>query len=181
MRTRLPSIGLKQSCDRNRFSPKYFGKSALPSSLVTIVRPKFTPKLPIPFDDHHPHLIHPSLVRPRHQPRRLRIQSVVLPQYSTFSGQTDRQTDTQTHRLTHGLGDRSVRRTLTLYYIESERRAKMRSFRSIYHHPRTGNRCRGQGACWMARKLTVGLASHWTSFTDAWLIRLRTQWPRWSL
>ena len=29
--------------------------------MVTMGRPKFTPKLPISFDDHHPHLIHPSL------------------------------------------------------------------------------------------------------------------------
>jgi len=39
-----------------------------------------------------------------------------LPQY-TF------RTDTQTERPTDGLGDRSVRRVLTLYYIDREQRA----------------------------------------------------------
>jgi len=44
------------------------------------------------FDDHYPHLIHPSLDRPTHHPNGIRIQSAVLPQY-TF--RTDRQTDRQ--------------------------------------------------------------------------------------
>ena len=44
--------------------------------------------------------------------------------HSTFSGQTDRQTDRHPNQHTrHETGDRSVRRALTLYYIDSERRA----------------------------------------------------------
>jgi len=38
--------------------------------LVTVGRPKFTPKTALPFDDHHPHLIHPSLNRP-HSPSQM--------------------------------------------------------------------------------------------------------------
>jgi len=33
-------------------------------------RPKFTPNCPFPFDDYNPHLIHPSIDRPRSIPKR---------------------------------------------------------------------------------------------------------------
>jgi len=47
-------------------------------------------------------------------PNSIWIQSAILPQY-TF--QTDRHTD----RLTDGISNRSVRRALTLYYLDGER------------------------------------------------------------
>ena len=58
---------------------------------------------------------------PLSTPNGIRIQSAVLPHY-TF--RTDRRTDTQTDRPTDGIGNRSVRRALTLDYIDKERRAK---------------------------------------------------------
>jgi len=48
-------------------------------------------------------------------PHGIWIQSAVLSQY-TF--QTDRPTDRQTDRPTHGIGDRSISRARTLYYID---------------------------------------------------------------
>jgi len=42
-----------------------------------------------------------------------------LPQYTLW---TNRQRDRPTDRLTDKTGDKSVRRVLTLYYIDSERR-----------------------------------------------------------
>jgi len=45
-----------------------------------------------PFDDHHPHPIHPSLTNSTHHPNGIQIQSSILPQY-TF--RTDRQTERQ--------------------------------------------------------------------------------------
>jgi len=80
--------------------------------LVTMGRlaPNSTRKLPLPFDDNHFHLIHPSSTDPTHHPKQHRDPISRLPQY-TF--RTDRQTDrpTDTHRPIHvdGLGDRSVR------------------------------------------------------------------------
>ena len=53
------------------------------------------PKLPLPFDDHHPHPIPISRPTPLTTSNGIWIHSAVLPQY-TF--QTDRQTDTDTHR-----------------------------------------------------------------------------------
>ena len=41
---------------------------ATKSPLVTMGRRKFTPKLPIPFDDHHQNLIHPYRARPHSPP-----------------------------------------------------------------------------------------------------------------
>jgi len=82
--------------------------------LVTMGRPKFIPKLPLPFDDHHPNLIHPSLDRP-HSPSQAASGSNQPFCHSTLSGhrQTDRPTD--------GLGDRSTPSALTLaILIESD-------------------------------------------------------------
>jgi len=39
------------------------------SPLVTMGRRKFTPKLPVPFDDHHQNLIHPYRARPHSPPQ----------------------------------------------------------------------------------------------------------------
>jgi len=73
-------------------------------------RPKFIPKLPLPFDDHHPHLIHPTLDRPNSHPKL--IQSAVLLQ-CTF--RTDRPTDRW---------DRRQLCTESACAIASERRVK---------------------------------------------------------
>jgi len=42
---------------------------ATKSPLVTMGRCKFTPKLPLPFDDHHQNLIHPYRARPHSPPQ----------------------------------------------------------------------------------------------------------------
>jgi len=42
---------------------------ATKSPLVTMGRPKFTPKLPLPFDDHHQNLIHPYRALPHSPPQ----------------------------------------------------------------------------------------------------------------
>jgi len=55
-------------------------------------RPKFTPKTALPFDDHHLHLIHPSLDRP-HSPFQTASGSNQPFCHSTLSGQTDWQTE----------------------------------------------------------------------------------------
>jgi len=52
-------------------------------SLVTMGLPKFTP---FPFDDYHPHLIHPSLDRPLAIPNGIGIFQPFC--HSTLSGQT---------------------------------------------------------------------------------------------
>jgi len=65
------------------------------------------PKLPIPFDDHHRHLIHSSLDRPHS-----------APQTTSGSNQpfaTIHFPDRQTDRPTDGIGDSCVPRALTLY------------------------------------------------------------------
>jgi len=56
-------------------------------------RPTFTPKLPVPFDDHHLHPMH-QIPRPipLTTPNGVRIQSAVLPQY-TFRTDIHTQTD----------------------------------------------------------------------------------------
>jgi len=60
-----------------------------------------------PFDDHHPHLTHPSLDRP-HSPLKTAFGSIQPFCHSTLSGHTDRQTD--------GIRDRSILIVLTLYW-----------------------------------------------------------------
>jgi len=62
------------------------------SLLVTMGRPKFTPKLSFSFDDYHPSNTR-VFDRPTHTPNGTRIQSAVLPQYTC---RTDRPTDRQT-------------------------------------------------------------------------------------
>ena len=57
--------------------------------------PYLPPKLPLPFDDLHPHLIHPPLDTPLTTPNGIQIQSAVFPQ---FTHRTDRQTNRQTDR-----------------------------------------------------------------------------------
>ena len=60
------------------------------------------------------HLIHPSLDRP-HSPLQTAAGTNQPFYHNTFSGPTDRPTDR--------IGNRSVRKALTLYYIDRERRA----------------------------------------------------------
>ena len=60
--------------------------------LVTMRPPKSPPKLSLPFDDHHPHLIHPSLDRPHSPPKTASRSNQPFCQ-STLCGQTDRPTD----------------------------------------------------------------------------------------
>jgi len=67
-----------------------------------------------------PHLIHPSLDRP-HSPSQTASGSNRPFCHSTFSGHTGRPTD--------AICERSVRRALTLYYIDSERRANNKKSR----------------------------------------------------
>jgi len=79
-------------------------KYATKSPLVTMGRSKFTPKLPLPFDDNHLYLIYPSLDRPHLPPQRhpsplSRFATIYFP---------DRPTD--------GLGEKPVLRVLTLCY-----------------------------------------------------------------
>jgi len=54
--------------------------------------PQIHPKLPLSFENYHPHLIHPSLERP-HSPSQTASGSTQLFCHNTLSGQTDRQTD----------------------------------------------------------------------------------------
>ena len=76
-------------------------------------RPKFTPKQQLPFDVHHPHLIHPSSTDPTHHPKGH------LDPLSWFD--TIHFLDSQTHRPTDGIGDRSIPRVLPLaILIESD-------------------------------------------------------------
>ena len=65
------------------------------------------PRLPFPFDDHRPSNTPIPRPTPLTTPNGIQIQSVFLPQY-TFRAVRP------THRPTDGLGDRSVRRALTL-------------------------------------------------------------------
>jgi len=80
-------------------------------------RPQFTPKCAPSLRRSQPSsnaaIPQPT---PLTNPNGIRIQSAILPQY-TF--RADRQTD----RPTLGIGDRSVIRALTLYYIDNQRRA----------------------------------------------------------
>jgi len=79
------------------------------TKLVTMGRPKFTPKLPLLLRRSPPHLIHSSLDR-THSPSETASGSNQPSCHSTLSGPTDR----HTHRPTDGLGDRSTPLTLTL-------------------------------------------------------------------
>ena len=78
----------------------------------------FTPKLPFPFNNQHPHLIHPSLDRP-HPPSQTASGSNQPFYHNILYGQIDRQTD----RTADGIGDKCVPRALTLYYTDRERSA----------------------------------------------------------
>jgi len=75
---------------------------------------------PFPFDDNHPHIIHPFLDRP-HSPPLTASGSNQPFCHSTLSGHTDRPTDRQT-----GRWDRRQVYTISAYarYIDRERRAK---------------------------------------------------------
>ena len=90
---------------------------AIKSPLVTMGRPKFTPKTaPSPSTITTLHLIHPSLNQP-YSPSQTASGSTQPFCHSTLSGQTDR----STHRLTDRIGDRSVRTALTVaILIESD-------------------------------------------------------------
>jgi len=115
---RMPRTGAATS-NIQQVLPKQFGKSASPSPLVTTGRPKFTPKTPLrqspPSSE-----IHPSLDRP-HSPPQMASGSNQPFCLNTLSGPTHRHTD----RPTDGTGS-------TLYYVDSERRAKNTArYRSI--------------------------------------------------
>jgi len=69
---------------------------ATKSPLVTMIRPKFTPKLLIPFDDNHPRLIQPSLDDSTHHPKR---HPDPLNRFATIQF-PDTYTQRQTHRWT---------------------------------------------------------------------------------
>jgi len=58
------------------------------SPLVTMGRPKFTPKVPILLGDLYPHLIHPSLDRP-HSPPQTASRSKQPFFHNSPTGQTD--------------------------------------------------------------------------------------------
>jgi len=102
--------------------PKYCRKSAslshdfaTKSPLVAMGRPKFTPKLPLPFDDNHLH-IHQSFDRPTHHPKR---RPDPLSRFATVHF-LDNQTDRQMVRLTDRLTDRwSKRQTCTKICLRS--------------------------------------------------------------
>ena len=59
--------------------------------------PQIHPKLPLPFDDHSPYLMHPSLDRP-HLPSQMTSGSNQPFCHRTLSGHTHRQIDRQTDR-----------------------------------------------------------------------------------
>jgi len=80
---------------------------------VTIGHQKFAPKLPLPFDDYHPNLIHPSLHRP-HLPAQMASGSNEPFCHSTLSGHTHTHTHRLTDRPTDGIGERSTPLVLTL-------------------------------------------------------------------
>jgi len=77
------------------------------------------PKLPLPFHDHHPYPIHPSLDRPTHYRKR---HPDSISHFATVhfpDRQSNRQT--HTHRTTDGLGDSWTPLVLTLViFIESD-------------------------------------------------------------
>jgi len=84
--------------NQDKSTPKSFGKSAslshnyaTKSPLVTMRQPKFTPKLPLPFNDYCSYLIHPSFDRP-HSPSKTPSGSTQPFCQSRLSGHTDRQT-----------------------------------------------------------------------------------------
>jgi len=76
--------------------------------VITMGRPNSPRKQPLPFDDHHHHLIRPSLARP-YTSSKMASGSNQPFCHSTLSG---RQTDT--HRPTDGLDDRSTASGLAL-------------------------------------------------------------------
>jgi len=100
--TATPTISIS-----NKSSPKSLGKSAslshnyaTKSYWLQWDAPNSTPKWSFSFDDHHPHLIHPSLGR-LHSPSQTASRSNQPFCHNTLSRQTDRQTDQPTHTHTH--------------------------------------------------------------------------------
>jgi len=81
---------IREECVTLAQVPNY----ATESPLVTMGRPKFTLKTPLPFDDHHPHLIHPSLADLTHH---LKWHPDPISHFATVHF-LDRPTDTQTDR-----------------------------------------------------------------------------------
>ena len=94
---------------------------ATKSPLVTVGRPKFTPKTALLFDDHDTHLIHPSLDYSSSQTASGSNQPFC---HSTLSGPTERQTNRPTPTQTDRWARRQVY-TISAYarYIDRERRA----------------------------------------------------------
>jgi len=68
----------------NKQIPKLIGEECVAKDpLVTMGCPKFTlQNCPFPFDDHHLHLIHPSLDGPHSTSNGIQIRLAVLPQYT---------------------------------------------------------------------------------------------------
>ena len=66
---------------------------AINSALVTLGHPKFTLKLPLPFVNHHPHLIHHRSTDPTHHPKR---HPDPISRFATVHFWTDGPTGTQT-------------------------------------------------------------------------------------
>jgi len=73
------------------------------SPIITMACPKFSPKLPLPLDNHHLHLIHPSLNRP-HLPSQTAPGSNQPFCHRLLSGKTDSQTERHTNRLSASSG-----------------------------------------------------------------------------
>jgi len=81
----------KQELDRfTQFRTTTYATNA---PLVTMRRAKSTPKLPFPFDDNHPHLIHPSLDLPHSPSQRASGSSQPFSTIHFADRPTDRQTD----------------------------------------------------------------------------------------
>jgi len=89
------------------------GRARRLPSRHTSLAPISPQNCPFPFDDHHSHLIHPSLHR-SHSPPQNASGSNQPFYHNTLSGQTD------THTPTHGIGDRSIPTAFTLYNIMND-------------------------------------------------------------
>ena len=76
-----------------------------PQSLTAQNNYASTPKLPLPFDDHYPHLIHPSSTDPTHH---LKWHSDPISRFATVHF-PDKQTDRQTDRPTDEISNKPVR------------------------------------------------------------------------
>ena len=98
--------------------------------------PNSLPKLPLPFDDNHPHLIHPSSTDPTHYPKR---HPDPLSHFATVhfpDRQTNRQTDRQTrwHDASRSLGNRRN----FAYFPSGTESMGDRGSKKAYTGPRTG-------------------------------------------